>query len=130
MGERHLTPFRQIPARLLDTLAPLALRDLPTIAAEPDDPSPSIDFARFLTHLDAAAITALLDVVGRGSGSPLVVRTFFNFLGANDDPTRAFTPESLTRLQRIKRHRRPARRLREQPPRPAPASLTDRFDFK
>ena len=35
-------------------------------------------------------------------------RTFFNFLGADDDPTRAFSPGSLTRLRQIKRQYDPS----------------------
>jgi hypothetical protein len=43
-------------------------------------------------------------------------RTFFTFLGSKDDPSAAFTPAALTRLQQIKRTVDPAGVIRSNRP--------------
>lgn len=168
-AELGLARLRDIPGLLMDTVGAMAIRDLPTIAAEPVDPMPSIEYSQLLTHLDSDAISAIVDIAGPASDSPLLVvqvrhlggalatatetdgpagtihepyqlfcagvpvtpeagaaiefalaeskivlepwlseRTLFNFLLADGDPTRAFSPTALTRLRDIKRQVDPA----------------------
>jgi hypothetical protein len=55
----------------------------------------------------AADIELTFASVNAGLSDYLTGRTFFTFLGSDDDPTRAFSPAALTRLQEIKRRRDP-----------------------
>jgi UDP-N-acetylenolpyruvoylglucosamine reductase len=72
-AELYLAPFREIPVLMMDTVTTMAIRDLPSIAAEPVDPIPSIEYSQLVDNLDAETISALLDIAGPASDSPLLV---------------------------------------------------------
>ncbi len=50
-----------------------------------------------------AEIGKAFAAVGAALSEHLTGRTFFNFLGDDDDPRRAFSAESLDRLREVKR---------------------------
>ena len=81
-AEVQLAPFREIAGTVLDTVGPLALRDLPTVSAEPFDSVPSISFCRFLTDLNSESVTSLLTAVGPGFRSALTVLQIRHLGGA------------------------------------------------
>jgi hypothetical protein len=56
----------------------------------------------------ATAIDRAFRSVREAMAGHLTGRTFFNFLGDSDDPTRAFSPEALDRLVEVKRRVDPA----------------------
>jgi hypothetical protein len=51
----------------------------------------------------AAGIEMTFAAVTEAMNGYLTGRTFFTFLGSDDDPTRAFPPDALDRLARTKR---------------------------
>ena len=65
-----LAPLRAVPGAVMDLVGEVALRDLATIADEPTEPMPGLEFSTLLDRLDDETIDALVDVVGAGSGSP------------------------------------------------------------
>ncbi len=72
-AEKLLAPFRAIPGLAMDLMGQVPLSQLGSVADEPTDPMPGIHRSHLLTHLDDAAIAALVATVGPGSGSPLPV---------------------------------------------------------
>lgn len=68
-----LAPFRELPAMVLDTVGPVPLGRLGDIAAEPVDPMPTLETSGLLADLDAATLDRLLEAVGAGAETPLVV---------------------------------------------------------
>ena len=73
-ANHHLTPLRQLPAIVLDTLAPVPLGRLDGIAAEPTDPMPGQDWSGMLGRLDEGTVDRIVDVVGAGAPAvPLAV---------------------------------------------------------
>ena len=68
-AEPWLEPLRKVPGLQLDLLGDVALRDLGTIAAEPVDPMPSLEFSTFLTDLSAETLDTLTGLTGADSGS-------------------------------------------------------------
>ena len=64
----------------------------------------------------AAAIQGAFAAVRAALGDRLTGRTFFTFLGADDDPTLAFPPAALQRLQQVKRRVDPAGVIRSNRP--------------
>lgn len=64
-------------APVLDTLGTVPIEDIPLIAAEPDDPTPAMEYATTLTDLDDATIDALLEQVadrGRAALTAVEIR--------------------------------------------------------
>ena len=72
-ANHHLTRLRQLPAMVLDTLAPVPLGRLGGIAAEPTDPMPGQEWSGMLGRLDATTVDRLVDTVGAGADVPLAV---------------------------------------------------------
>ena len=164
VANQLLSPLRQLPARVADTLATVPLGDLGGIAAEPVDPMPTREYSELVHDLDDGALDRLVDAVGAGADVPLAVvqlrhlggalaratadagptgpiheryqlfclgvpvvpelaagidagfaaarsalapqlsgRSFFNFLGSDSDPGRAFSAQATCRLREVKR---------------------------
>jgi hypothetical protein len=72
-ANHHLTRLRQLPAIVLDTLAPVPLGRLGGIAAEPTEPMPGQDWSGMLGRLDAGTVDRIVDTVGAGADVPLAV---------------------------------------------------------
>lgn len=72
-AEKLLAPFRAIDGLAMDSLRPVPLAELGSIAAEPTEPMPGLQRSWLLEGLDDTTISALTQVVGPGSGSPLPV---------------------------------------------------------
>jgi FAD/FMN-containing dehydrogenase len=70
-GRELLSHLLAVPGALLDTVGALRVTDLGTMAAEPVDPVPVLEYAALLPDLDEATADALLSVAGPDSGSPL-----------------------------------------------------------
>lgn len=68
-----LSPLRQVPALVADTMAAVPLGELGGIAAEPVEPMPTQEYSELLYDLDEAALDRLVDVAGAGSELPLAV---------------------------------------------------------
>lgn len=81
-AEALLAPFRAIDGIAMDSLRPVPLAQLGSIAAEPTEPMPGMQSSRLLEDLDDDTIDALTQVVGPGSGSPLPVVQIRHFGGA------------------------------------------------
>ncbi len=71
--EPHLAAFRRLPVPVLDLVGDVPLAALGTIADEPVDPTPSIEWSTLLTSLDDDLLEHLVATVGADSGSPLAV---------------------------------------------------------
>jgi hypothetical protein len=69
-----------------DTVATVPIGRLGEVAAEPVDPMPFQDRSLMLRRLDGDVIERLLAVVGKGSGTPLVVSTVRHLGGAFTEP--------------------------------------------
>jgi len=77
-GERLAAPLRAIAPVLIDALGPMPLGDVAAIHADPTDPSPAWGRAVMLKgpgqpDLDSAFVAALLEQVGVGVPSPIMV---------------------------------------------------------
>ena len=72
-AQARMAPLAAVPGRLLDTSAPVPVARLGDVAAEPVDPTPAIEYARLLTHLDDDTADALVEAVGARGGTPLTI---------------------------------------------------------
>jgi FAD/FMN-containing dehydrogenase len=70
-GSELLRPLREL-APELDTFAPVPPASLGHLHMDPEDPVPFTGSGQMLDELPAAAIDAVVDVAGPGSGSPLL----------------------------------------------------------
>lgn len=78
--DRVLAPVRAAGAAQADTIAPIGIEALATVADEPTDPSGALSWARF-ADLDAASLDALIAAWQGGAGRP-VMAFEFRTLGA------------------------------------------------
>lgn len=86
--ERVLAPVRAAGSAQADTIAPLGIEALATVADEPTDPSGALSWARF-ADLDAAALDALLAAWQGESGRAVMAFEFRGLGGAlADAPSR------------------------------------------
>ena len=85
-AEKLLAPLRALPQPDADTLAPMMLDQLDSIAAEPVDPVPGLLETRLLTGLGEDAIDTLLAVVRPGEPSPLLAHEIRHLGGAFAEP--------------------------------------------
>ena len=85
-AEKLLAPLRALPEPEADTLAPMLLDQLDTIAAEPVDPVPGLLETRLLTRFDEEAIDALLAAARPGEPSPLLAHEIRHLGGAFAEP--------------------------------------------
>ncbi|PRZ41936.1 FAD/FMN-containing dehydrogenase [Antricoccus suffuscus] len=69
--QRLLAPMRTLPTPLLDSVGPVSIGQIDTIAAEPTDPMPSRHMSLLLRRFDLDAAAALVEAVGIDSGSML-----------------------------------------------------------
>ena len=72
-AEPHLAPLRAVDGLAIDSVGDFGLGQLADLAAEPTEPMPAMQSSRLMNSLDDAAITALTEAVGPGSGSPLLI---------------------------------------------------------
>lgn len=86
-AEDLLKPLLAVADPVSDTLGPLRLDQLDSIAAEPVDPVPGILETRLLTRFDDEALDALLTVVRPGERSPLVAHEIRHLGGALARPS-------------------------------------------
>jgi len=70
-GARVLEPMREVSRPLLDTVGPMDYRDIDRVHLDATQPGLYVLTGEFLREFDAAAIAALLQHAGPGSGSPL-----------------------------------------------------------
>lgn len=85
-AEKLLAPLRALPGPDADTLAPMTLDQLDSIAAEPVDPVPGMLETRLLTGLGEDTIDTLLAAVRPGSPSPLLAHEIRHLGGAFAEP--------------------------------------------
>jgi FAD/FMN-containing dehydrogenase len=71
-GEALVQPLRAAARPLIDTLATVPATALTRLHGDPEEPVPGAGHQCLLGELDAAAVTALLEIAGPDSGSPLV----------------------------------------------------------
>ncbi|MCV2393317.1 FAD-binding oxidoreductase [Actinotalea sp. M2MS4P-6] len=71
---------------LRDSIHPVAIAEVGTVAEDPEDPSPSMLAATRLTGLTDEAIDALVAVAGGGSGTPILQVQLRHLGGALADP--------------------------------------------
>ena len=64
----------------------------------------------------ADAIDGAFSSLREAMAGHLTGRTFFNFLGSSDDPSRAFSPATLSRLAEVKRRVDPHGTIRSNRP--------------
>ncbi len=81
-GEETIAPLRQIGEPLVDTFDQIPAPGLSRIAMDPEPPAPSLGHHRVLTELPDDAITALVDVAGPESGTPLLLAELRHLGGA------------------------------------------------
>lgn len=85
-AEKLLAPLRALPDPDADTLAPMTLDQLDSIAAEPVDPVPAMLETRLLTGFGEDAIDALLAAARPGEPSPLLAHEIRHLGGAFAEP--------------------------------------------
>jgi hypothetical protein len=71
-GDSLLQPLRSLGEPMIDTLGMIPSADLRTLHGDPEQPVPGLGSHALLGELPAAAVDALLEVAGEGSGSPLL----------------------------------------------------------
>ncbi|WP_073266472.1 FAD-binding oxidoreductase [Cryptosporangium aurantiacum] len=86
-GRELLSRLLAVPGTLLDTVGALQVADLGSVAAEPVDPVPAMEYAALLPELDDDAADTLLGVAGPHSGSPLNTVQLRHLGGALARPT-------------------------------------------
>ena len=77
-----LRPVRAAGPLIQDTVGPVRISQLGRIAAEPVDPSPSLDHAFLLRRFDDGTAARLLDAVGSRESTPLMAITVRHLDGA------------------------------------------------
>jgi hypothetical protein len=82
-----LAPLRAVAEPLSDTVAPIPLRELGSIAQEPEDPMPGLLKTVLLSGFEDAAIDALLEVAA--PGSPLFAFEVRHLAGALARPDKS-----------------------------------------
>jgi FAD binding domain len=82
-----LAPLRAVAEPLSDTVAPITLRELGSIAQEPEDPMPGLLKTVLLSGFEDAAIDALLEVAA--PGSPLFAFEVRHLAGALARPDKS-----------------------------------------
>ncbi|TQS42225.1 FAD-binding oxidoreductase [Cryptosporangium phraense] len=86
-GRELLAPLLKVPGTLLDTVGTLQVADLGSVAAEPLDPVPAMEYAALLPELTDDAADTLLGLAGPHSGSPLTSVQLRHLGGALARPT-------------------------------------------
>ncbi len=72
-AEQALKPLRALPEPVMGGLDTVPVEAIGALNAEPVDPMPSMDFCSTLTDLDDQVIDRLLELVGPGVESPLMM---------------------------------------------------------
>lgn len=72
-GDTLLEPMRRAAAPLMDTAGTMDYRAVGSIHMDPEGPIPSLDTGALLTGLPDGLAAALLEEVGPGSGTPLMM---------------------------------------------------------
>jgi FAD/FMN-containing dehydrogenase len=72
-GEDLVAPLRAVGERVIDTVAEMPYTDVAAIHADPTDPLPAYERTMMLSGLDGPAVDALLELVGPGSDSDLLL---------------------------------------------------------
>ena len=72
-GDTLLEPMRRAAAPLMDTAGAMDYRAVGSIHMDPEGPIPSLDSGTLLTGLPDGLAAALLEQVGPGSGTPLMM---------------------------------------------------------
>lgn len=72
-AEQLLAPLRAVATPAMDTMGPVRVCEMGSIADEPVDPMPAMEHSMLLRSLDDAAIDQLVQEVGADSNSPLTV---------------------------------------------------------
>ncbi|MFZ3452108.1 FAD-binding oxidoreductase [Arthrobacter sp. 7Tela_A1] len=67
-----LAPMREVQA-LRDTTGPMNYRDIDAVHGDPTDPAPGMERGMLLTELSDETASELLQQIGPGSGTPLVM---------------------------------------------------------
>lgn len=94
-AEARLAPLAAVPGALVRRSEPLSLPEVGTLAEEPTDPTPGMEFARLLTHLDADVAEALVGQVGTPGRTPLMLLQVRHLGGAlRTDGGSAYGPVS------------------------------------
>lgn len=71
-AERLLAPLRAVPGLEVDTVAPLPMNELSTVANEPTDPLPVLDWSHFVADLDPDFQRGLLEVNTPSEDTPMI----------------------------------------------------------
>jgi len=87
-GEELAVPLRALAPAMIDGVAPLPLANVATIHNDPTDPSPAYSRGALLSPIDQEFATALLQSVGSGAQTPVMVTELRHLGGAtrNDVP--------------------------------------------
>ncbi|MBX3091130.1 MAG: FAD-binding oxidoreductase [Cryobacterium sp.] len=72
-GARWAEPLRTLAPTLIDTIGPLPTSKMGLIHSDPTDPLPAWDLGLQLSSIDQDLATAILDHVGAGVESPLMI---------------------------------------------------------
>lgn len=86
-GERLLAPLRRLGAEI-DTVAPVAPDQLTALHMDPREPIAATGDHQLLDGLSCEAISELVEIIGPGSGSPLLTFELRHLGGALRDPHR------------------------------------------
>jgi hypothetical protein len=81
-AESLIAPLRRIPGPVLGQLGPVPLKDLGQVAADPDDPMPSMQYSFLLNDLGEDVIDGICELAGPDSGSPLMMIRVMHLGGA------------------------------------------------
>jgi hypothetical protein len=87
-GARLLAPLRAVATPVLDRMGEIPCTALDSVFLDPVAPMPVVDTGLLLRDLPPDAVTALLRVIGPGSGSPLVTVDLRQLGGAVAGPAR------------------------------------------
>ncbi|MCC3270616.1 FAD-binding oxidoreductase [Arthrobacter gengyunqii] len=72
-GDALLEPMRHLSSPIMDTAGPMDYRAVGSIHMDPDDPVPALDRGSLLSDLSGPLADELLNQVGPGSESPLMM---------------------------------------------------------
>lgn len=72
-GEAAIAEMRSLGTPLFDTFATMPFTEIDAISMDPKDPMPAMSGTMILSELDAATIDAVLEQVGPGAETPLLM---------------------------------------------------------
>ncbi|GFG65206.1 oxidoreductase [Mycobacterium kubicae] len=85
-GARLIEPLRRAAPLLADTVANIPYSHFGLISNDPTDPAPAVEQFGLLRGLTADTVTAIVDTVGPGSGSPINIVDIRHLQGAFSRP--------------------------------------------